>query len=69
MTYRVYDERKHGDWFESEEFKNLDEANNEAVYEWYHLTKREQKNRHIYVAAADGSGYAPEGAFDSDRMR
>ena len=67
--YKVYDYKRLGDWFETEEtYATLQEANDEALYQWNHLTYAEQKRSHVFVGTADDDIDIPEGAFDSEEF-
>lgn len=64
--YLVIDERLDGtgDVF-TEVFDTQDEADDSALGAWQHLTKKEQKERHIFVGeVSDDDLY--EWAFDTD---
>lgn len=67
--YKVYDYKRLGDWFETEEtYTNLQEANKEALYQWNHLTPAEQKRSHVFVGTVEDDIDIPEGAFDSEEF-
>lgn len=66
--YLVIDENKYGDTF-SEVYDTLEEANEEAEYQWDHLTRREQKDRHIFVGhVEDTKEYLDDWAFEEDEV-
>lgn len=66
--YLVIDENKHGDTF-SEVFDTMEEANEEAECQWDHLTRREQKDRHIFVGhVEDKEEYLNDWAFEDGEV-
>lgn len=64
--FLVIDQNKYGDE-NIEVCGTLEEANKEAEYQWSHLTRNEQKIRHIFVAhVEDSADYLNDWAFDED---
>lgn len=64
--YLVIDRKKHGDEFLTV-CDTLEEANKEASFQWGHLTPREKKERHIYVAHVENTAeYLHDWAFDEE---
>lgn len=62
--YIVVDETRDGDSW-TDVYETAEEANQAAWYDWNHLTKSEQKGRHIYAAVVTHDDLADD-AFDED---
>lgn len=63
QKYIVVDDTYNGDQ-ETEVFDTPKAANAEASYIWNHLTPKEQKTRHIYVAVVSESDLADDAKND-----
>ena len=66
--FLVIDQNKYGDEY-IEAFDTLEEANEEAECQWDHLTRREQKDRYIFVGhVEDTEEYLNDWAFEDDEV-